>query len=143
MAGYLSLTSCAHKPNALSLSLSLSSNISFLGDFGFFIFQQIFDFDFCFFFFVGWDAMWLTAQCYLSTLDSLIATYNLESYTSITPLPFQNEMKNNNNIGRERRAASARHKMDHPIILFFSLENLGWNKKEKRSKNWCIQFFEI
>jgi hypothetical protein len=20
---------------------------------------------------------------------------------------------------------------------------LGWNKKEKRSKNWCIQFFEI
>jgi hypothetical protein len=128
----------------LSLSLSLSSNISFLGDFGFFLFFNKFLILIFFFpFFVGWDAMWLTAQCYLSTLDSPIATYNLESYTSITPLPFQNEMKNNNNIGRERRAASARHKMDHPIILFFSLENLGWNKKEKRSKNWCIQFFEI
>jgi hypothetical protein len=127
------------------LSLSLSSNISFfLGDFLFlFLFFNKFLISIFFPFFVGWDAMWLTAQCYLSTLDSLIATYNLESYTSITPLPFENEMKNNNNIGRERRAASARHKMDHPIILFFSLENLGWNKKEKRSKNWCIQFFEI
>jgi hypothetical protein len=125
------------------LSLSLSSNISFfLGDFLFlFLFFNKFLISIFFPFFVGWDAMWLTAQCYLSTLDSLIATYNLESYTSITPLPFENEMKNNNNIGRERRAASARQKMDHPIILFFSLENLGWNKKEKRSKNWCIQFF--
>lgn len=81
------------------------------------------------------------ADCAVLSLSILflIATYNLESYTSITPLPFENEMVKISGVREELPALGI--KMDHPIILFFSLRNLGWNKKEKRWKNWCIQFF--
>lgn len=81
------------------------------------------------------------ADCAVLSLSTLflIATYNLESYTSITPLPFENEMVKISGVREELPALGI--KMDHPIILFFFSGKFGLEQERKTMEKLVYTIF--